>query len=265
MDKSAKACPATRLVETGQPLHRRIGDDLRRQIDAGRLRPGDSLPSEHDLMGKYGVSRGTVRQALAALRADGTVGGSQGRQLTVRGPHLTQPLSALISFSTWVQSLGKQPSGRVISFESRPADEEAAAMLDLPLGSPVHYLVRVRLVDDQPLMIERSTFPSRLGASLAGVDLDQRSIYAELARLGTTFASARHNIEALPAGNEDARLLAVRIGTPLLRVRRRAFSLSGEPLEWSDDRYRADRVSFSIDNAAMVSGVARHLETTGGS
>jgi GntR family transcriptional regulator len=255
---------ALNQVPSERPLHRRISDELRRQIEAGELRPGDLLPSEHGLMGRYGVSRGTIRQALAALRADGTVGGSQGKQLTVRGPHLTQPLSELISFSAWVQSLGKQPSGRVIELGRRPADTETAVILDLPDGTPVYHFTRVRLADGEPLMIERTTFAPRAGELLAGLDLDRQSIYAELARRGIVFASARQTIGALAADREDARLLGVPIRTPLLRVRRHAFSLSGEPLEWSDDRYLADRVHFAIENAAMVSGVVRRLEDTGG-
>jgi GntR family transcriptional regulator len=247
-----------------RPLHRVIADALRRQIEAGELRAGDLLPSEHELVRRYRVSRGTVRQALAALRADGTVGGSQGKQLSVRGSHLTQPLSELISFSAWAQSLGKQPSSRVVDFELRPADTETRAMLDLATTCPVHHLTRVRLADGEPLMIERTVFAPRVGALLANVDLEHCSIYAELARRGVVFASARHTVGALAADRADAALLDVPLRTPLLRVRRRAFSLAGEPLEWSDDRYRADRVSFTIENAAMVSGVVRHLQTSGG-
>jgi GntR family transcriptional regulator len=152
----------------------------------------------------------------------------------------------------------------VAEFVVRPADAETAAMLDLAPGCPAHHLTRVRLADGEPLMIERTVFVPRVGALLADVDLEHRSIYAELARRGVVFASARHTVGALAADRADAAFLGVPLRTPLLRVRRRAFSLSGEPLEWSDDRYRADRVSFTIENAAMVSGMVRHLQTAGG-
>src|SRR5690349_7486682 len=99
-----------------RPLHRQIADELRREIDAGMLRPGDPLPSETDLMRRFGVSRGTVRQARATLRADGAVAGSQGRHFTVRSQPLTQPLGELVSFTAWARRLGKTPSGRTIAF-----------------------------------------------------------------------------------------------------------------------------------------------------
>lgn len=246
------------------PLHRQISEEIRRQISAGELRSGDLLPSENTLMARFGASRGTVRQALAALRADGTIAGSRGRPPVVRGPHLIQPLSELISFSAWVRSLGKQPSGAVVEFGPRLANEAMAIALGVRPGSTIYHLVRVRLADDEPLMIERTSFPPRLGEMLTAVDLNHHSIYAELARQGIVFVSARHLISAMPAAHADARLLKVAPRTPLLRVQRHSFSLSGQPLEWSDDRYLADRVDFAIENSAIASGVARRLEQTGG-
>jgi GntR family transcriptional regulator len=240
------------------PLHRKIANDLRYQIANGDLRPGDSVPSEHELMRRFGVSRGTVRQALAALRADGTVGGSQGRQLIVRPANLTQPLSELISFSAWVRSLGKQPSGMVVEFGQQSASEEAAEALQLRPGDSVFHLVRVRLADGRPLMVERTAFPPHVGNLLDGVDLNHRSIYAELAQHGVVFASARHLVSAVSASGEDARLLEIPAGRPLVRVLRHACSLTGEPLEWSDDRY-GEGVSFAIENSSTGSGLVRRL------
>ncbi|HEU5434170.1 MAG TPA: GntR family transcriptional regulator, partial [Thermomicrobiales bacterium] len=94
-----------------RPLHRQIADALRDEIDAGVWQPGDPLPSETDLMRRFGVSRGTVRQARATLRADGAIDGSQGRHFTVRAQPLTQPLGELVSFSACARSLGKTPTG----------------------------------------------------------------------------------------------------------------------------------------------------------
>ena len=249
-----------RPLMRGRPLHGQITDELRRQIVAGELRPGDLLPSENALMSRYGVSRGTVRQALAALRADGTVTGTRGRPPAVRGARLTQPLSELISFSAWVRSLGKRPSGTVVEFEPRPADDELAGVLGVQRGSTVYHLVRLRLADDEPLMIERTAFPARVGELLVSVDLDRESIYAALEQRGIVAASARHLIGAVPASRDDARLLGVAPRTPLLRVRRHAVSPAGEPLEVSNDLYRADRVDFAIENTAAMPGIARRLE-----
>ncbi|MBA3449849.1 MAG: GntR family transcriptional regulator [Chloroflexia bacterium] len=246
------------------PLHQQIAAELRRQIAEGELRPGDPLPSEHTLMRRFGVSRGTIRQARAALRSDGTITGSRGRPLAVRGPQLTQPLSELISFSSWIQSLGKRPSGRIIEFGPQPADETQAAMLGVGPGATIYFLLRVRLADDEPLLIERTVFPPRVGQLVAALDLERQSIYAELGRQGVVFASARHVLGAMPATRIDAQLLDVPVGTPLLRERRHTTSASGEPLEWSDDRYLAARINFTFANTATATGVVRQLDVSGG-
>ncbi len=251
------------LDRGARPLHAQIADELRRQIRAGELRPGELLPSEGRLLARFGVSRGTVRQALAALRAEGLVAGSRGRPPVVCSPRLTQPFGDLLSFSSWVRGLGMRPSGAVVEFGPGPATAEEAAALGLEPGSTVYRLVRVRFADDEALMIERSTFPPTVGERVARLDLARQSIYQELARQGVVFASARHLIDAVPASAADARLLRVSPRSPLLRVRRHAFAPGGEPLEWSEDRYLASRVAFAIDNTARDSAVVRRLDRTG--
>src|SRR4051794_21666463 len=170
MNKYSVPLPTTHLNgafelarKTGLPLHQQIADTLRNQIAAGVLRPGDPLPSENALMRQFGVSRGTVRQARATLRADGTIGGSQGRLLSVRGTPLTQPLGELVSFTAWVRSLGKVPRGHVVTFEPGGAAEADARVLGLDTGSLVWRLERVRLADSEPLLIERTVFPDQIG------------------------------------------------------------------------------------------------------
>jgi len=297
---------------TLRPLHHRILEELRREIRAGDLKPGDALPSEGDLMGRFGVARGTVRQALAALRADGSIIGPRGRPPIVRdrrlavcrrervfseegalGGHfevkiratdailpshstinevgkllsdrlLAQSFTNLLSFSAWIRTLGMEPSGKLIALTLRPADDETAGMLGVPPASLVYELVRVRYADGEPLLVERSAMPRAVGALVAGLDLERDSIYTELQRRGVTFATAHQIIDALPASAEDARLLGAEIHTPLLRVRRQAFAPDGTALEWSDDRYLARRVTFTLDNTAARVGLVRHLDTTAG-
>ena len=243
----------------GRPLHQQIADELRQQIAAGILRPGDPLPSEHALMQQFGVSRGTIRQARAALRADGSIGGSQGRKLFVRGVTLTQPLGELVSFTSWVRSLGKEPRGWVVSFAQGCASEDAAAALGIEAGGPIWRLERVRAAGGEPLLIERTVFPEAIGALLAGVDLGEHSVYEQLARRGVIVASARHLLDAVGATPADTRLLDIPAGSALMRVQRQGFDAGGRPVEWSDDRYRGDRMNFAIENRAGESGLVRQL------
>jgi GntR family transcriptional regulator len=238
-------------------LYRKVADDLRAAIAAGNYPPGTRLPSESDLAERYAVSRGTVRQAFAALRADGVIASRRGaRRIVLGGPQL-QSFGELLSFSRWAKAIGERPSGRVVDITRREAKPSEAEQLGLPPGAVIYHLARVRMLSGQPVMIERTAFPGRVGALVAGIDADRESIYERLKELGVVFADAEHVIDAVPASTDDARLLGCRPRAPLLRERRRTTDPAGVPLEWSEDRYLGSAVAFTVHNSAAVSALSR--------
>jgi GntR family transcriptional regulator len=239
------------------PMHRRIAESLRRSIRAGVYPRGTLLPSERELAEEFEASRGTVRHALATLRAEGVIASRKGARGVVLSEPRAQSFDELLSFSAWARSLGEQPSGRVVSLVRRYADATDAERLDVAEGDPVFSLVRVRMLGTAPVMIERTTFVESVGRLVASVDLEADSIYARLAERGVVFAQARHYVSAVAADGEDAELLGVDVGTPLLCQVRRTTSPEGAPLEWSDDRYLGDAVSFVLENASGSRHAAR--------
>jgi GntR family transcriptional regulator len=239
------------------PQHRRIAESLRRSIRSGIYTRGSQLPSERALMEEFGVSRGTVRQALATLRAEGAIASRKGARGVVLAEPRAQSFAELLSFSAWARSLGETPSGRVVELRRRYADATDADHLGLAEGEPVFSLVRVRMIGGVPVMVERTTFVESIGRKVAQLDLETDSIYARLAERGVVFAQARHYVSAIAADGEDAALLQVPVGTPLLRQVRRTTSPEGVPLEWADDRYMGDAVSFVLENSAGSRHAAR--------
>lgn len=237
-------------VAVEPPHHRRIAEALRRAIRAGVYPRGAQLPSERELAEDFDVSRGTIRHALATLRAEGVIASRKGARGVVLAEPRAQSFSELLSFSAWARSLGEEPSGRVVELVRRYATPDDARRLELAEGEPVFSLVRVRILGTVPVMIERTTFVEEVGRLVAALDLESESIYARLGEFGVVFAQARHYVSAVGADGEDAELLAVAPGTPLLRQVRLTTSPDGVPLEWSDDRYLGDAVSFVLENAA---------------
>lgn len=242
------------------PLHYQVSEDLRRRIGRGEFSVGGRLPSEAELVAEYGVARGTLRQALATLRSEGLLVGSRGQPPRAAAPPLRQSIDELVSFSRWVRSLDEEPAGKVVELAPRPGDGETVAALGLPPGALVWHLVRLRLLSGEPVMIERTSFPPPVGEHVAELDLERESIYERLELQGIVFAQAAQLVDAVAATALDARLLGVPRNSPLLRVRRRSISPAGEALEWSDDRYRPDRVVFSIQSTARSQHVARLVE-----
>jgi GntR family transcriptional regulator len=230
---------------------------LRQQVSDGTYPPGSRLPSEHELAERFGVARSTIRHALAMLGEDGVVASHQGARRTVLAVPRLQNFGELRSFSRWARSIGAEPSGRVELLERRAATEVQSRELALAPGDPVVYVVRVRLLDGKPVMIERTAYVERAGLLLSFVDLERESISERLEEHGIVFAHAEHTIDAVNATPDDAALLAIEPGLALLRERRRATDQQGRPLEWSEDRYVGDAVAFTIRNSIALSPLVR--------
>lgn len=238
--------------------HAAIAEDLRRRIVGGELAVGAALPSEATLCRTWGTSRGPVRQALAALRAEGLIGGGQGRPPVVRARAAAQPLETFLSFSRWAEAAGLRPGQRTLEVARRAVRGEAADALGLDAGVPVVEVLRLRLLDGVPAMLERATFVEPVGRLLFDADPDAGSIYAYLTERGVDLSRGRHTIDAVAAEPGDADLLGVAPGAPLLRERRLAGPADAAPVEYSDDRYRPDLVTFTIENSqSPAPGLAR--------
>lgn len=230
------------------PLHARIAADLRSRIFSGELAVGEPIPSEADLQATWHGSRAPVRQAISALRAEGLVAGGRGKPPSVQRHQLSQPFDSLLSFTRWVRLMGSVPGQRTVEIARRVADPVIAGHLQLAPGEQVVQLRRLRLVDDEPVMVERTSFPLLYGAGLFEHDPDAGSIYEFLIGRGLQVGVARHMIDAVPADQDDCALLGIAEGAPLLREQRIARTADGEIFEYSDDRYLPGRVMFTIDN-----------------
>lgn len=234
---------------------------LRSAIRNGEYAAGDPIPSEAELCRRFETSRGTVRQAVATLRNEGLVSSGQGRRTRVLETVPSQSFDVVISFTQWCRSLGVVPGQETQWVARRPADPALSTALDLSDRGPVVSLLRLRLMDGVPAMVERLNYPLEVGHHLLTFDTDSGSIYQHLLDSGVDINHAIRTIDAVGANTEDAELLQVAEGTPLLRVRRRAFTSEGTPIEASDDRYLPEKASFTLTSArgnpsavSMVSG-----------
>lgn len=225
-----------------------IADFLRDQIREGILSVGDPLPSESRLRERWQTSRGPVRQALAALRAEGTISGGRGKPPVVSSSAFAQPFDTLLSYSAWVHSIGREPGQRTLELARRPASALAAARLQIAEGTPVVEELRLRLLDGAPAMLERASYVEHVGRLLFEFDTDSGSEWTYLQSRGVRLATASHIIDAVGADSVDAENLLVAEGTPLLRQQRTARSTEGEIVEYHDDRYLPNLVTFTLEN-----------------
>jgi GntR family transcriptional regulator len=230
------------------PLHRVVAGELRTRIQSGAIGVGDPLPSEAELCREFSASRGPVRQALASLRDEGLIGGGQGKRSVVLDAVPAQPFESFLSFTRRAELTGHIPGQRLQEIALRRPDPVVAAALQLEPDALVVQLVRLRLLDDRPAMLERMTYVESIGRPLLDADLDAGSIYALLIGHGVDLHAARHTFDAVAADPLDASLLEVPLGHPLLRERRLTTDSAGSPLEWSEDRYRSDVATVTVSN-----------------
>ncbi len=232
--------------------HAMIAAKLRSQIKSGELAPDSAIASEADLSAAFSVSRGTVRQALAALRAEGLITGGRGRRPVVARPTLTQSFDELISFSAWAEGIGRVPGARSLELVRRPADAVTVDQLGLEPGDQVFQYRRLRLLDGEPAMVELSSFVEPVGRMLLDCDLDHGSVYAQLAARGVMFHEAEQTITSIVASADQASLLGIGRRAALLEVRRRVLNPDGRALEFSVDTYRGDYFAITIHNRAAL-------------
>lgn len=238
------------LMTESTPLHTRLYDTMIQRIRSGEWRQGERVPSEKELAEEFGTSRGPVRQALAALRAEGMIVGGRGAPPRVNRAVPLQSFDTFMSFTEWARDLGYTPGQRVIEAARRPATEEVARELEIDMDEQVVEIIRLRLLDGEPAMLERSLFPFRIGRHLISADLDNGSIYQNMRALNISPVRARHVIDAVAAHQLDAEWLRVPVGGPLLRVRRVSFDQNGDVLESSDDRYLPSMATFVVENSS---------------
>lgn len=231
-------------------LHAQLYTEMVHRIRTGIWKAGERVPSEKSLIEEFGTSRGPVRQALAALRTEGMIVGGRGAPPRVQRVAPAQSFDTFMSFTEWARELGFTPGQRVVEVSRRRATEEVSQQLQIAPDSPVVEVIRLRLLEHKPAMLERSLFPLHIGKHLLTADLDTGSIYQMLAEAGVVPVRAQHVIDAVAAKQLEHELLDVPAGSPLLRVRRVAYDEFGAMLETADDRYLPHMATFKIENTA---------------
>lgn len=227
-------------------VYKQIADDLRARIVSGQLGAGADVPTEAELAQQWSTSRGPIRNALAALRNEGLIETTRGRPARVRSRKAHQAVDVSIPFTRWATDIGALPGAQTQEVSLRRADAEKAELLGIPEGDPVVDVLRLRLLDGRPTMLERLTYIEPVGRLLFGVDLDAISITEYLSGHGHAYADVDHEIDAIAADAVDSALLTVPAGAPILRLRRVSRDAGGRTIEASDDRYLSDIVRFTV-------------------
>lgn len=233
------------------PRYEQIAQTLRARMQSGELRTGDQLPPERELSQDFLVNRLTLRRALRQLQEQGLLARRRGAGTFVTQPKFEREVGQLVLVSSSQERRGYQPGTQVVLCEQRPANAFVAAQLALPEGAAIYFIQRVRLLNGEPVIVERLHTAAALCAGIEQHDLQHRSILEVLAsEYGRQLDSTQQSLEPALATRADAALLGIRAGEPVMLERRRSLDRSGAPLEYGEDVYRGDRFRFVTENPA---------------
>lgn len=226
------------------PRYRAIEQALRERID--QLRPGDALPSDADLCHEFRVSRMTARTAMQLLAEEGLVLRLPGRGSFVAEPPAHRRADRLMSFSSEMARRGRAPSSIIVDREIRPAARTTAEDLRVREGDPVVFLRRVRCADDRPIALETTHLIGPTSGAVMAADLRNESLHGVLISAGYALRRGTAVVGAAAATADDARLLDVSRGVPMLVERRTIVDGQGRPIEATETRYPADRYAIDV-------------------
>jgi len=229
------------------PLYHQLKEILIARIENGDLKIGSLLPTEMDLVGMYSVSRTTVRQAMQALEYDGYISRTAGKGTFVIRTKLSRGMTRLTSFSEDMRARGESVNSKLLEFQQIQAGEQAAERLNIPVGTPLIYVARLRSANGIPVAINESYLYLPEGIAITRDELDSTgSIFALFSQKEIPPLEADRTIEAVAATEEWSKLLHIPVGSPILLVEGVVFTYDHRPIEYHKVISVGDRYKYAV-------------------
>jgi GntR family transcriptional regulator len=238
------------------PLVYQLGEAIRDKIVRGKYSLGEPIPTEEQLEKLYGVSRTTVRLALAKLVNEGYIRRQQGKGTYVNPLSLVskgkpKPLSrdmfGVKNTTQIIQSAGMKVRTEVLYFVRELPSEDVAEKLGINQKDPVLHFERLRYADDRPLVLEKSWIPAAQCPDLKREDV-KGSLYSVLfKKYHHQIAASHQSLRAILASKLDARVLDLQIGEPVMLVNGVTYLDDGRAIEVEESHFRAESIEFIIE------------------
>jgi GntR family transcriptional regulator len=227
------------------PLYAQVEAVVASEIAGGTLPAGSQLPTENELIERFGVSRPTVRRAVQNLVSRGLVEIQRGKGTYVTRPKITQELTTLSGFVEDMQAQGRRATARLLGKRLVAANKTVAHQLAVPAGSLVMRIRRVRLADGEPVSFDETYLPRKVGEKVITNDLEVEPIFSLLeTKYDMPLVEAEYRLEAVAADPVVAEALGVEKGSPLFRIERTSYCAGSQPVDYEQLYYRGNMVRF---------------------
>lgn len=221
-----------------------VKDYLLEQINSGSIGKHKTIESENNLSEKFGLSRMTVRKAIDELVDEGRLYRIKGSGTYVGESKFSKSGEGFTSFTEDMLQRGMKPSSKLLSFELVEVDAKVAARLYMEEDGLAYCIKRVRMADDQPMSLEVTYVPKAIVGKMKPQDVDG-SLFAYFEQeLNMDISHSIQETEACLSTETECDLLHIPVGTPLLQITSNSFLSNGQPFEYVESLYRADRYKF---------------------
>lgn len=229
------------------PLYTQLKDLLKNDILDGTYSPNEQMPSESELISRFGISRITVRQALNALQGEGLIFRVHGKGTYVSRPRAFQDLGSLRGFGSAMRQLGYETHSQVLSLQETPVSVHVSEKLGLHHQEKVTELKRLRFLNRRPVSVDISYLPLEIGERLINEDLANQDVFAILENnFQISLGHADLQISAIASDASLATKLGVNEGSPVMFIERVIYTRSGMPLEYEQLFYRGNSFEFKV-------------------
>jgi GntR family transcriptional regulator len=232
------------------PLYHQLKTVILHEIETGRWKPDEQLPTEEQLSVRFHVSKITVRQALRELANLGWVRREQGRGTFVQKLALEEGPRKLTSFTDEMRLHGFAAASQVLDKSVVAAPADVAGHLRIVVAEPVFCLRRLRMADGVPMGVQTTYLPMALVRGIEEIRFEDQSLYDVLrTRFNLHPVNAKETLIAVAVNNEEASLLRVPAGSPALAAERTTYLAQGVPFEYAQSIMRGDRYKVVLDLA----------------
>lgn len=231
------------------PLYYQLVETLRERIRSRELKPGAQLPPERDLGEHYGISRMTVRQALQYLIREEALVAKQGLGTFVAEPKVTYDPLHLLGFTEDALRRGAAATSRVIEQALVEPPASIATRLNLRPRDRAARIVRLRMSDGTPMLLETVYLPAARFRGVERADLAKQSLYQLMReRYGVQLQGAISTLEAVQANDYESELFGMQPCMPMILLEGVTYAEDEQPVEFFKAVYRGDRFQIQLDS-----------------
>ncbi|MGG7620320.1 GntR family transcriptional regulator [Bacillus coreaensis] len=231
--------------EEETPFYQQLKNKIIDDIESGKLKHGDKLPSERELAEQYGISRMTARHTLSILEREGVVERRVGAGTFISNYKIEMDFITFNSFTRTMLGKGLTPSTQVLSIKKSAAKPGIGNKLHIPIGEEIVILKRLRNVNGIPISIEESFIPYKYCPDIDHRITNKHSLYQMLENdYGITLVKAKEYMKVKLAEESDSKLLRIRSESPCVLREAVAYDDQGHPIEYSTSLTRSDIVRF---------------------